>query len=187
MVLVQLAIVYAWAAMSGSPVDVLGAMTFPSFSGLPAVDARLRALDRWHTSAVSRGSPYKPHWLANVGGLPHAHGDAAQLAAMRRALAWAFVMTWGQRGVATLMTFILAALLGPDAFGLVALAMIYVALIQLFLEQGLAVAIIQREDLKDEHLDSAFWLNIAMSVALAGVTTLPKFAFSVIRRRALLA
>ncbi len=88
----------------------------------------------------------------------------------RRALAWAFVMTWGQRGVATLMTFILAALLGPDTFGLVALAMIYVALIQLFLEQGLAVAIIQREDLKDEHLDSAFWLNIAMSVVLSGGT-----------------
>ncbi|MES2523582.1 MAG: hypothetical protein V4617_12835 [Gemmatimonadota bacterium] len=87
-------LVYAWAAMSGSPVDVLGAMTFPSFSGLPAVDARLRALDRWHTSAVSRGSPYKPHWLANVGGLPHAHGDAAQLAAMRRALAWASRRSW---------------------------------------------------------------------------------------------
>ncbi|HYW32387.1 MAG TPA: hypothetical protein VE869_12825 [Gemmatimonas sp.] len=87
-------LVYAWAAMDGSPVDVLAAMTFPSFSGLPAVDARLRALDRWHSSSVTRGHRYKPHWLANVGGLPHAHGDAAQLAAMRRALAWASRRQW---------------------------------------------------------------------------------------------
>lgn len=88
----------------------------------------------------------------------------------RRALLWAFVMIWGQRGVATLMTFILAALLGPDAFGLVALAMIYVALVQIFLEQGLSAAIIQRNDLQPEHLDSAFWINIALSGGLAAGT-----------------
>jgi PST family polysaccharide transporter len=84
-----------------------------------------------------------------------------------RALLWAFVMIWGQRGVATLVTFLLAALLGPDAFGLVALAMIYVALVQIVLEQGLSAAIIQRRDLRPEHLDSAFWINLGLSGALA--------------------
>jgi hypothetical protein len=34
------------------------------------------------------------HWLVNVGGLPHAHGDLAQLAAMRHALAWASRRSW---------------------------------------------------------------------------------------------
>jgi hypothetical protein len=86
--------VYAWAGGAGSPVDLLGAVTFPSFSGLPAVDARLRAFDRWHSMAVARKDPARMHWLVNVGGLPHAHGDVAQLAAMRHALAWASRRSW---------------------------------------------------------------------------------------------
>jgi hypothetical protein len=86
--------VYAWAAAPASPVDLLGGVTFPSFSGLPAVDARLRALDRWRARAIERGGPSKMHWLLTTGGLPHAHGDAAQLAAMRRALAWGSRRAW---------------------------------------------------------------------------------------------
>ncbi len=86
--------VYAWGATAGSPVELLGAVVFPSFSGLPAVDARLRALDRWHGLAVQRGGGTVPHWLAAIGGLPHAHGDVAQLAAIRRALAWGSRRSW---------------------------------------------------------------------------------------------
>ena len=41
----------------------------------------------------------------------------------RRALKWAFVLNWGQRGVATLFTVLLAAILGPNDFGVVALAL----------------------------------------------------------------
>lgn len=86
--------VYSWAASQGSPVDVLGGVILPSFSGLPAVDARLRALDRWRARAMERGSPSRTHWIVTAGGLPHAHGDAAQLAAIRHALAWASRRAW---------------------------------------------------------------------------------------------
>lgn len=86
--------VYAWAAAPNSPVTLLGATTFPSFSGLPAVDARLRAFERWHAQAVAASGAAQPHWLTTVGGLPHAHGDASQVAAIRRALAWASRRDW---------------------------------------------------------------------------------------------
>lgn len=86
--------VYAWAARDGSPVELLGGVAFPSFSGLPALDARLRALDRWHAQAARAGAPPRPHWLVTVGGLPHSHGDASQLAAMRHALAWGSRRSW---------------------------------------------------------------------------------------------
>ncbi|MBL0939220.1 MAG: hypothetical protein IBJ03_10010 [Gemmatimonadaceae bacterium] len=93
--------VYAWATAPGSPVELVGAMVYPSFSGLPAVDARLRALTRWHERAVfdrsampaARGA-IPPHWLVHVGGLPHAHGDDAQTAAIRRSLAFATRQPW---------------------------------------------------------------------------------------------
>lgn len=86
--------VYAWASQAASPVELLGASIYPSFSGLPAIDARLRAFDRWHAQARVRGGGGQPHWLVNVGGLPHAHGDAAQTAAIRRSLAWGSRQPW---------------------------------------------------------------------------------------------
>lgn len=85
---------YAWAAMPSSPVRLLGAVAYPSFSGLPAVDARLRALERWHGLAVDAAGADQLHWLVNVGGLPHAHGDLAQVAAIRHTVAWGSRRSW---------------------------------------------------------------------------------------------
>jgi PST family polysaccharide transporter len=87
----------------------------------------------------------------------------------RSSLKWAVVMNWGQRGISILFTILLAAILGPSDFGVVAMALVYVMLIEVFLEQGLSTAIIQRKELAPEHLDAAFWLNLAWGVVLAGV------------------
>ena len=79
-------------------------------------------------------------------------------------------MNWGRSGIATLITFVLAALLGPEDFGLVAMAIAYIAVIELFLEQGLTPAIIQRKKLTDLHLDSAFWMMLALCIILTSVS-----------------
>jgi teichuronic acid exporter len=104
-----------------------------------------------------------------------AGGDGpAGVAQQRRhfldAVKWALAMSWGERALGSLFTFVLAALLGPHDFGVVAIALVYVALAHVFLEQGVATAIVQRERLEPEHVQSAFWLNIVWCVALAGAT-----------------
>jgi polysaccharide transporter, PST family len=83
----------------------------------------------------------------------------------RQSLKWAFVGNWDERAIGTVFTFLLAALLGPHAFGLVAMALIYIAFLQPFLEQGISTAVIQREQLDRDHLDSAFWLNLVWCAA----------------------
>ena len=88
------------------------------------------------------------------------------------ALKWAMVMNSGTRGIATAVTFLLAALLGPGDFGIVAVALIYIAFVRMLLEQGFITAIIQREQLDDEHLDSAFWLNVGWCLILAAASYL---------------
>lgn len=82
------------------------------------------------------------------------------------ALKWAYVMTWGQRGLGAILTFVLAAILGPKDFGIVAIAMIYILFMQMLLDQGLVAALIQRKDLCVEHLDSVFWLVLTTSIVL---------------------
>lgn len=81
------------------------------------------------------------------------------------ALRWAFVMNWGQQGIQSLITLVLAAILGPEAFGLIAMALVYLGFFQLFLGLGLSGALIQRSDLSEAHLDTAFWL-VMTSTAL---------------------
>jgi PST family polysaccharide transporter len=87
-------------------------------------------------------------------------------------LKWATVMTSGTRAIATAVTFVIAAILGPGDFGLVTVALVYVMFVNVFLEQGLLTAIIQREDLEPEHLDSAFWLNLPWCLVLTGLVYL---------------
>ena len=90
----------------------------------------------------------------------------------RHALKWAYVATLGQRGIVLLLTFVLAAILGPEDFGMVAMATAYIIFIEMFVAQGMGAAIIQRKDLSREHLDSVFWLVVAASIVLSGVSVL---------------
>ena len=85
---------FAWASAPGAPIDGVGFAPSPSFGGLPSLDARLRTADRWVAARPDSGAPV---WILTAG-LPRAHGDAAQLGAVRHVLAWASARPW-VRGV----------------------------------------------------------------------------------------
>ncbi|MEO1791303.1 MAG: lipopolysaccharide biosynthesis protein [Cyanobacteria bacterium J06629_19] len=81
--------------------------------------------------------------------------------------AWAAVQNWGSQFGALIVFLVLARLLTPEDFGLVALANVFLAFVQVFLNQGFPQALIQRKNLEPEHIDTAFWTNIAVGVVLA--------------------
>ena len=83
----------------------------------------------------------------------------------RRAVGWSFAMNGGREAMTVALTFVLATLLGPEAYGVVALALAYVLLLQLLL-QSIVPAVIQRADLSDSDKDTAFWLAVSMGAAL---------------------
>lgn len=89
---------------------------------------------------------------------------------LRSSLRWAFALTWGQRGITLVFTIVLAAILGPEAFGVMAMALVYVAFVDLLQDQGVGTAVVQREKLERAHLDSAFWVNLVWCVGLAAVS-----------------
>lgn len=84
----------------------------------------------------------------------------------RSALRWSYVMDGGRQAITMLVTLVLAGLLGPTAFGTVAMATVYILFVQMLLQQGMIPALIQRKDLRPEHLDSAFWMVMGTSGAL---------------------
>ncbi|YAF95755.1 MAG: MOP flippase family protein [Nodularia sp. CChRGM 3473] len=79
---------------------------------------------------------------------------------------WSAIESWGSQVISFGVFFLLARLLDPEAFGLVALASVFLNFIQLFVDQGLSTAIVQRQELEPEHLNTAFWTNIGISTLL---------------------
>lgn len=79
-------------------------------------------------------------------------------------------MTWGQRAIASGFTYVLAAILGPHEFGIVALGLALVELVQVVVELGFSTALIQREKLDEAHVHSAFWLSLVWCLLLAAAT-----------------
>jgi PST family polysaccharide transporter len=75
----------------------------------------------------------------------------------------------GDRGLRILIYLILARLVDPESFGIVALSAVFIELGQILLNQGLTAAIVQREDLVPGHLDSAFWGNMLFGLLLGGL------------------
>lgn len=91
---------------------------------------------------------------------------------LSNAVKWSYTATWGDRAFSTLFTFILAALLGPQEFGVVSIAVVYILFLQMFLDQGLVSALIQRKNLEPEHLDAVFWMDLILSLVLGAVSIL---------------
>jgi O-antigen/teichoic acid export membrane protein len=87
-----------------------------------------------------------------------------------QALKWSYVMDVGRQVTTLAVTFVLAGMLGPAAYGIVAIAAVYISFLQLLLAQGLQPAIIQRRDLREEHKDSAFWMIMGVAIALTLLT-----------------
>ena len=80
---------------------------------------------------------------------------------------WTATSNWGNELSAFLVFAILSRLLDPEAFGLVALALVFVGFASVVADQGLTDALIQRKDLDERHLDAAFWMSVALGVVIA--------------------
>lgn len=89
-----------------------------------------------------------------------------------RATFWSAVCLWGNRVFTLLFLAILARVLDPAAFGLVALSSVYIGFLTIFQEQGFGPSLIQRKDLNPDHLSTAFWMNLACSLVLLVITML---------------
>jgi len=83
---------------------------------------------------------------------------------------WSMIESAGGQGVAFLVFLALARLLTPADFGVIAIATIYVLVAQYLIFQGLGQAILQFDDLDERHLDTIFWINLAVGIALVAIT-----------------
>ena len=97
---------------------------------------------------------------------PDTGQDASMGRRVARGLTWTLTQTWGGQTLSLIVFVILARLLTPDDFGLVALAAVFVSLAQLVVDQGLGDALVQRREITRSHVDTAFWVAVLSGLGL---------------------
>jgi len=81
-------------------------------------------------------------------------------------MVWSVLDRGGKYALTFAVVLILARILPPQDFGLVALAAVFIEFAQIILNQGITFAIVQRKELTSEHLDSAFSMYLSLGVVL---------------------
>ena len=80
--------------------------------------------------------------------------------------AWMVAARWGLRGLGLINTFILARLLLPSDFGLVAMATATIGLLEVPIQAGQDMALIRHRDPSRAHYDSIWTFSIAVGLTL---------------------
>ena len=94
------------------------------------------------------------------------------------ALKWSAAGELASRAIQPLVFVILARLLTPDAYGVMAAAIMVISFTQVFWEAGMSKAVIQRRTEVDDSANVAFWINIALGVLIAVILLLTSDAIA---------
>jgi len=81
-------------------------------------------------------------------------------------LKWTTASKIGQQTLQFSTLIILARLLLPEDFGLMASAMVVIGFVNVFRDLGLSAALIQKQNLSDELFSSVFWLSVAIGLIM---------------------
>ncbi len=79
---------------------------------------------------------------------------------------WSLLQSGGSRVIVFLVTILLARLLTPKDFGLIAMLAIFISVSQTLVSAGFNSALIQKKNVDEEDYSSVFYINLVVSLAL---------------------
>ena len=82
---------------------------------------------------------------------------------------WRFLERCGAQGVTFIVSIVLARLLDPSVYGVVALVTVFTAILQVFVDSGMGNALIQKKDADDLDYSSVFYFNITVCIVLYAI------------------
>jgi O-antigen/teichoic acid export membrane protein len=78
-------------------------------------------------------------------------------------LVWKYLEQCSAQAVQFIISIVLARLLAPDDFGVIALVTVFISIANIFIAGGLNVSLIQKKDSDELDFSSAFWLSICIA------------------------
>jgi polysaccharide transporter, PST family len=89
-----------------------------------------------------------------------------------RNIVWMFAHSWGSAIFGLVSFAIMARILGPEPYGIMALAALVFGVVGIFVGAPLTESLQQREEITDAQLDTTFWLNSGLTIVFAVAITL---------------
>lgn len=82
---------------------------------------------------------------------------------------WRFAERCGAQLVTFIVSIVLARLLAPEDYGVIALVTVFTTILQVFIDSGLGTALIQKKNADDLDFSSVFYFNLIVCLALYGI------------------
>lgn len=82
---------------------------------------------------------------------------------------WRFAERCGAQLVTFIVSIVLARILSPEDYGQIALITVFTTIMQVFVDSGLGLALIQKKDADDLDFSSVFYFNFAVCLVLYAV------------------
>lgn len=85
---------------------------------------------------------------------------------MTSGMIWKFAERFSAQGVSFVVSMVLARILMPEDYGVVAIINIFITIADVFLSSGLSTSLIQKKDADDLDFSTIFYLNLGLSTVL---------------------
>lgn len=79
---------------------------------------------------------------------------------------WRLLERFGASGVTLVVSVILARLIDPEVYGLVAIVSVIISFVQVFVDGGLGTALVQKIDADDDDFSTVFYFNLFFSLLM---------------------
>ena len=82
---------------------------------------------------------------------------------------WSFMEQGGSKVAQLLVQLVLARLLAPDVFGVLAILLVFTQIADSVAQSGMGTALIQREGVDERDYSTAFWLSLSLAAVMLAV------------------
>ncbi|WP_392461544.1 lipopolysaccharide biosynthesis protein [Streptococcus parasuis] len=84
-------------------------------------------------------------------------------------LFWKLMERGGTQGIQFIVQIVLARLLSPEEYGIIAIVMVFILLANVFVESGFNTALIQKKDADEVDFSSVLYLSLGVATILYGI------------------
>ena len=88
---------------------------------------------------------------------------------MKKALFWKLLERFGIQGVQFILQIVLARILSPDDYGVLAIMVIFTTIANVFIQTGFSTALIQNKDVTEEDYSTVLWITLFIATLLYGI------------------
>lgn len=87
----------------------------------------------------------------------------------KKGFVWSTIERFSTQGIQFFFGILIANLLSPQDYGIIAMPLVFLALAQVFIDSGFSNALVRKPQIEEEDLSTAFYFNIVVGVICYGI------------------